>query len=128
MQLDFSFFLPVFHKESNLIMPTLKTLSQSKEVAVIMFFHFTLDIIHQLAKKISFALKECYKCDGISTRQHNGPGGRQIVWHYHLHVYPRYNEDDLYRTDGKLSAPEDRLNYAEQLRNWFNKNELNNGN
>lgn len=42
--LDLSFFLPVIHKISNLIIPTLKTRSQSKEVAVIMFFHFTLDI------------------------------------------------------------------------------------
>lgn len=85
-------------------------------------------LIHQLAQKISFALKECYKCDGISTRQHNEPGGSQDVWHYHLHVYPRYIHDDLYRTDGKLSASEDRLKYAEQLRNWFDKNKLNNDN
>lgn len=79
--------------------------------------------IHQLAQKISFALKECYKCEGISTRQHNEPGGSQDVWHYHLHVYPRYFEDDLYRTDGELSLPEERIIYANQLRSWFEKNE-----
>lgn len=82
--------------------------------------------IHQLAQKISYALKECYKCDGISTRQHNEPGGSQDVWHYHLHVYPRYNNDDLYRTDGKLSSSEERLSYAEQLRTWFEIDKLNN--
>lgn len=79
--------------------------------------------IHQLAQKIAYVLKECYKCEGISTRQHNEPGGSQDVWHYHLHVYPRYFEDDLYRTDGKLSSPEDRKSYANQLRSWFEKNE-----
>ena len=38
MQLDFPFFLHVFHKISNLITQTLKTYSQSEEVAVINFF------------------------------------------------------------------------------------------
>jgi hypothetical protein len=38
MQLDFPFFLQVFHKISNLITQTLKTYSQSEEVAVINFF------------------------------------------------------------------------------------------
>lgn len=78
--------------------------------------------IHELAQKLSFALKECYKCDGISTRQHNEPGGSQDVWHYHLHVYPRYYNDNLYRTDGKLSSPNERGIYAEKLRTWLEKN------
>lgn len=51
MQLDLSFFLPVFHKKSNLIMPTLKSCSQSKEVAVKIFFHFTLDIMNTPQRK-----------------------------------------------------------------------------
>ncbi|MFD1736341.1 HIT family protein [Bacillus salitolerans] len=75
--------------------------------------------IHDLSRKIAYALKECYNCDGISTRQHNEPGGSQDVWHYHLHVYPRYVEDNLYHTHGFLSAPEDRGYYANLLRSWL---------
>ena len=30
------------------------------------------------------------------TRQHNEPAGYQEVWHYHLHVFPRWAGDDLY--------------------------------
>jgi len=79
--------------------------------------------IHQLAQKLSFALKECYECDGISTRQHNEPGGGQDVWHYHLHVYPRYANDNFYRTSGELSSPEEREGFAEKLRNWLEENQ-----
>jgi histidine triad (HIT) family protein len=78
--------------------------------------------IHKLAQQISFALKECYECDGISTRQHNEPGGSQDVWHYHLHVYPRYHNDNLYFTNGNLSTPKERLVYSEKLINWFKTN------
>jgi histidine triad (HIT) family protein len=78
--------------------------------------------IHQLSQQIAFALKDCYECDGISTRQHNEPGGSQDVWHYHLHVYPRYHNDNLYFTNGKLSTTKDRLTYAMKLKNWFYTN------
>jgi len=52
--------------------------------------------IFTLTKKVAIALKKAYKCDGISTRQHNEPGGNQDIWHYHLHVFPRYKDDNLY--------------------------------
>jgi histidine triad (HIT) family protein len=52
--------------------------------------------VHGLAQKVALAFKAVYKCDGISTRQHNEPAGNQDVWHYHLHVFPRYQDDELY--------------------------------
>ncbi|WP_416728689.1 HIT family protein [Fictibacillus sp. JL2B1089] len=85
-------------------------------------FYLPLDIaahIHKVAQQVSYALKDCYKCDGISTRQHNEPGGSQDVWHYHLHVYPRYFNDNLYLTHGSLSDPADRAACAANLRAWF---------
>ncbi|MFC6040364.1 HIT family protein [Paenisporosarcina macmurdoensis] len=88
-------------------------------------FDLPIDIatkIHELSQKVAHALKECYQCDGISTRQHNEPGGSQDVWHYHLHVYPRYKDDNLYKMDGHLSSPKERIYYSEQLRTWFETN------
>jgi histidine triad (HIT) family protein len=41
-------------------------------------------------------MKAAYGCDGTSTRQHNEPAGHQEVWHYHLHVFPRFMGDGLY--------------------------------
>ena len=33
-------------------------------------------------RRIAIALKEAYRCDGVSTRQHNEPAGNQDVWHF----------------------------------------------
>jgi histidine triad (HIT) family protein len=73
--------------------------------------------IHELTKEIGLAMKSVYGCDGISTRQHNEPHGNQEVWHYHLHVYPRYKNDQLYtKANGELMAANERAEYAQKLR------------
>jgi histidine triad (HIT) family protein len=77
--------------------------------------------VHELEKKIAIALKETYKCDGVSSRQHNELDGGQDVWHYHLHVFPRYKNDDLYKADRRNSKLEERAEYAERLREYFEK-------
>lgn len=48
----------------------------------------------------AIAMKAAYHCDGTSTRQHNEPYGNQDVWHYHLHVFPRWKGDALYESHG----------------------------
>jgi histidine triad (HIT) family protein len=77
--------------------------------------------IHDIEKEIAFALKEMYKCDGVSSRQHNEPCGNQDVWHYHLHVFPRYKNDELYKTSRENSKPEERKEYANKIKAYFNK-------
>ena len=52
--------------------------------------------VHETARKVAIAFMETYGCDGTSTRQHNEPGGNQEVWHFHVHVFPRYEGDGLY--------------------------------
>ncbi len=49
-----------------------------------------------LAKKIATALKEELGCDGINVVQNNGPSAGQTVFHFHMHLIPRYEkqEDD----------------------------------
>jgi histidine triad (HIT) family protein len=82
--------------------------------------------IHELAQKIALAFKAVYHCDGVSTRQHNEPAGNQEVWHYHLHVFPRYHSDDLYTLfwERELTSPEQRLPYARKLRDYFSSLKL----
>lgn len=75
--------------------------------------------IHLVARDVAIGMMETYGCAGISTRQHNGPEGNQEVWHYHLHVFPRFRRDDLYKEPFRIVAPEARLPYAERLREWF---------
>lgn len=72
-------------------------------------------------KRMALALKATYGCNGTSLRQHNEPAGYQDVWHYHLHVFPRYPGDDLYlRTwERRFTTPEERKPYARRLREYF---------
>lgn len=77
--------------------------------------------IFGLVQKISLAMKYQYGCDGISTRQHNEPAGYQDVWHYHIHVFPRYTGDHLYTADYTEMAVAERAKYAKQLRDYFKR-------
>jgi histidine triad (HIT) family protein len=72
--------------------------------------------IHETARRIALALRDAYGCDGISTRQHNEPGGDQEVWHYHLHVFPRYVGDGLYGAPWRDTTAAEREPYAAKLR------------
>ena len=75
--------------------------------------------IHRLARTIALALKAVYACDGVSTRQHNEPGGNQDVWHYHLHVTPRYHNDRYYGSPREFMPAEQRAVHAEKLRHYL---------
>ena len=47
-----------------------------------------------LAKKLAVALKELTGCDGVNILQNNGEAAGQTVFHFHVHVIPRFNDDD----------------------------------
>lgn len=71
--------------------------------------------------RTAIAIRQSYRCDGTSTRQHNEPAGNQDVWHFHVHVFPRYAGDRLYATKplkGFVTA-ERRRPYAERLRSHW---------
>lgn len=72
--------------------------------------------VHEAARRVAIAMKQAYGCAGTSTRQHNEPAGDQEVWHYHLHVFPRYEGDRLYELRGRFTSPEERAPYAARLR------------
>jgi histidine triad (HIT) family protein len=75
--------------------------------------------IHRLTRTIAIALKEAFGCDGhvdpASTRQHNEPAGNQDLWHLHVHVFPRFDGDDLYGSWYRESTYEERLEFAARL-------------
>lgn len=77
--------------------------------------------IYRAAQGIAFALKRAYYCDGISTRQHNGSAGSQEVWHYHLHVTPRFYHDGFYKSiyEKFLMPPEARAEHAARVKKYL---------
>ena len=75
--------------------------------------------VYDLSRGIALAMKEAWRCDGISTRQHNGQAGNQDVWHYHMHVTPRFHGDDLYAlyaSSAAIMPAMQRAKYAGQLK------------
>jgi histidine triad (HIT) family protein len=80
--------------------------------------------VYKVAQKIAIAMRSTYNCDGTSTRQHNEPAGNQDVWHFHVHVFPRYEGDQLYQNhdNKKFVSWEEREPYAKKLKEYFSKN------
>lgn len=82
--------------------------------------------IMSVARQFALALKEVRKCDGITLLQNNEPASSQHAFHYHLHVYPRFTNDDwssfVYNTE--VSTPEQRKPYIEALQNYLAANPI----
>ncbi len=53
----------------------------------------TLRDLIVLGKKLATVMKERLGCDGVNLVQNNGEVAGQTVFHFHLHVIPRYKED-----------------------------------
>jgi histidine triad (HIT) family protein len=80
-----------------------------------------LSRVHVLGRDIALAMKTEYQCDGVLLRQHNEPAGDQNIWHYHLHVIPRYENDGFYSAQKTPFDVKERAQYAQKLKNWFSK-------
>ncbi|HSI20873.1 MAG TPA: HIT family protein [Verrucomicrobiae bacterium] len=76
------------------------------------------DRIYEVSQKMAIAMKEAYGCEGVMTLQNNGPASGQHAFHYHLHLFPRYKDDNLHADMGNKqpTTAEDRLPFAEKMR------------
>lgn len=48
-----------------------------------------------VAAKVGKAMMEELNCDGINILQNNGEAAGQTVFHFHMHLIPRYNNDSV---------------------------------
>lgn len=48
-----------------------------------------------VVQKIATALKKTLGCDGINILQNNGTAAGQTVFHLHIHIIPRYENDGI---------------------------------
>lgn len=55
--------------------------------------HGDLEAVARAAKEIALWQRERLGCSGISVYQANGASGFQTVFHYHVHIVPRYAGD-----------------------------------
>ena len=48
-----------------------------------------------LAKKMAAKMTDALKCDGFNIVQNNGEPAGQTVFHFHMHLIPRYKGDKV---------------------------------
>ncbi len=59
-----------------------------------------------LAKKIAVKMTRAMNCDGFNIVQNNKPAAGQTVFHFHIHLIPRYVNDrqNILWKPGELTA------------------------
>ena len=66
--------------------------------------------VMQLAKKMAVQMREKLQCDGFNLVQNNGEIAGQTVFHFHMHLIPRYknakNNDILKWNHEEFTAEE----------------------
>lgn len=83
--------------------------------------------IHDVTRNVALAMKKAYGCDGVTIWQNNEPAAFQTVWHYHVHVIPRFEDDSFFellstmKDSFRFMEPEHRLHYAAKLRSAVNE-------
>ena len=55
----------------------------------------TAEKVFVLAKRIAKAMKSALNCDGLNIVQNNGEVAGQTVFHFHMHLIPRYAGDTV---------------------------------
>lgn len=51
--------------------------------------------IFVVAKRAATALQKELQCDGVNILQNNGEAAGQTVFHLHVHIIPRYQDDKV---------------------------------
>jgi histidine triad (HIT) family protein len=69
------------------------------------------------AKRLALRMKERLRCDGINLINSTEPAAWQTVFHFHVHVIPRYEDDPLQLpTRPQKGDPDEIAEVAEELR------------
>lgn len=79
----------------------------------------TLAHVMETVQKISIALREVLDAEGINIHINNEPAAGQVVFHFHVHVIPRYANDGYEHWHGKPYPTGDSKKIADKLRAKF---------
>lgn len=82
------------------------------------FYDIPKDVASKLfliAQDFAIKMKAKYRCDGINILQNNEPAAGQHAFHYHMHIFPRYEGKDLWSNmnSKRETTQEERLKFAE---------------
>jgi histidine triad (HIT) family protein len=75
--------------------------------------HATID----MAQKVAIRQRDNLRCAGVNLLNSTEPAAWQTVFHFHMHVIPRYEDDPLQLPGQPLEVDQDELaKVAEELR------------
>ena len=72
-----------------------------------------------LAKKMAGKLRDALNCDGFNVVQNNGEIAGQTVFHFHMHLIPRYKNaknNDILIWDHEEFTPEEMAEIRDSLK------------
>ena len=73
--------------------------------------------IFQVAVKVARAIRAASGCEGLNLVQSNGRLAQQDIFHFHLHLIPRFQNDDILLEWKQTQAERNKLNQmAEEIR------------
>jgi histidine triad (HIT) family protein len=79
------------------------------------------DLAHvaSAAKRLARRMRDALGCDGVNLLNSTEPAAWQTVFHTHMHVIPRYDDDPL-RLPGQPRQPDEGelARVAQELRGW----------
>jgi histidine triad (HIT) family protein len=56
--------------------------------------------LFKVVKRVAVAVMKSEKAEGIRIVQNNGSAAHQIIFHFHVHIIPEYERQDMYRPRG----------------------------
>ncbi len=65
--------------------------------------------VFQAAVKLGRTIKRVSGCDGLNLLQSNGPSAGQTVFHFHLHLFPRFSGDGIQFHWNHHAPPKEKL-------------------
>jgi histidine triad (HIT) family protein len=75
--------------------------------------------VFSVVQRASTALKQALTPGGVSVIQNNEPASGQDVWHFHVHVVPRFASDAFYASPWEVMGMEARSRLADKVRAAF---------
>ncbi len=63
----------------------------------------------EIAQRIAQAVEKATECDGVNVLQNNGEAAGQTVFHFHIHVIPRFKKDGVDIKFGEIGAEADKI-------------------
>ena len=82
--------------------------------------------LFKIVKKLAYVVSKSEKADGISVVQNNGKAARQDIFHFHVHIIPRYEGQNSHSPRGTVEQNElDRV--AAKIRKFFDQSNTNRG-